>query len=117
MNRQKIKCLVKALYLYSNGIDNTPIMDNLSMECTDGEWNFVCQMNDFIDELEVDNELATLYQVEKVYSVRENRNCRYPRILASIFKSDEENRQIVKLLAEEYTKRGIKFKERIMLSE
>ncbi len=110
MNRQKTKWLIEALYLYSNGIDNTPIMDNLSMECTDGEWNFVCQMNDFIDELEVDNELATLYQVEKVYSERENRRCRYPGILASIFKSDEENRQIVKSLADEYAKKGIKFK-------
>ncbi len=110
MNRQKIKWLVEALYLYLNGLDNTSVMDNLTMECTDGEWNFVRQMNDFIDELEVDNDLGTLYQVEKVHANREDRPNRYPGILISLFNSDEKNRQIIQSLADEYTKRGIKFK-------
>ena len=82
MNRQRVKQVIESLYLYANGLDNTIVMDTLCMECSDSEWRFVCDLHDFVDELEVDNNLGTLYQVEKVYAARENRRCRYPGMLS-----------------------------------
>lgn len=116
MNREKTLKLVEAVIKYSQGIDNTTVMDWLTMECTDYEWASVLKAFEVVDEVEVDNGIGTISQTEEVLSRREKRPNRYPSTLLLFGTNQEEMKAdaqaYIDKLASEFKKRGIKFNER-----
>lgn len=115
MNREKTLKLVEAAILYSQGLENTPVMDWLTMECTDYEWKTVLQAMDRVDEVEVDHGIGTIYQTEEVLARREKRPTRYPSTILLFGTNQEEMKSnaqaYIEKLANEFRQKGIKFRE------
>lgn len=115
MNREKTLKLVEAVIKYSQGIDNTTVMDWLTMECTDYEWRIVLEAFEVVDEVEVDNGIGTISQTEDVLARREKRRTRYPSTILLFGTNQEEMKRNAQAhidkLASEFRQRGIKFRE------
>lgn len=106
MNRRNIKLLIEAVTLYAIGEDHTYPMEELSYFVgSNSEWKFVCDCLELVDQVMVDNGKGTVQQTEKVLAKRENREDRN----ALVFDDKDKRTQVAIMLADEFTKEGIKF--------
>lgn len=110
MNQEKTLKLVEAVTLYSSGIDHSEVMDWLTIECTDSEWDFITEALRRVDEIKVDNGIGTIWQTESILAKREGRKHRYPSIFSGCINQQESDKRKAEL-ASEFRQRGIKFSE------
>lgn len=102
------KALRKAIAYYAAGApEYSHLMDELSIACTDKQWQQIEEAIDEVDEVLSESAIGTLYQKESVAAKREGRPSRYP----SVFETDETKRsQMIAALEKDYRAKGIPFR-------
>ena len=103
------KALRKAIVYYAAGApEYTGLMDELSVACTDEQWEQVEEAMEEVDAFMAESDIGTLYQKERVAAKREGRPSRYP----SVFELDDVKRNTaIAALEKEYKDKGIPFRQ------
>lgn len=98
----------RALVYYMAGApEYEHLMDDLSCECTDGQWEKLCRTIDEADDFMGESEIGTLWQKENLAAKQEKRRSRNPLI----FDDEATWKRKMAELAREYRAKGIPFRE------
>lgn len=101
------KLLRKAVAYYTSGApEYTRMMDELSINAEEGQWEMVQEALREVDEFMSESAIGTLAQKEESLAMREGRRSRYPLS----FELNEARYEKITALKREFTERGIKFR-------
>ncbi len=102
------KKMRKAVIFYvADAPEYNHLMDDLTQECTDAQWEKLCRMIDEADDFLADSDIGTLAQKERMFAKRACRPNRYP----TVFDLDDVREKKIAALAKEYKAKGIPFRE------